>query len=168
MLFGLLENLLSNRRFDFGWSVLFNEKTNLGMGWDWHITFRRSSVCCVLCVQETVRIKLGLITDPEMLSTILGAIRGGLSFTSTRILRACPLHNPNVHLIYCDANNLYGLCQTKKLPCGNYKFVDNAEKVAKDIIANYKPTDSTGYIFKVDLVSWTFSLTSSKKIQFFI
>ena len=110
-----------------------------------------SAAFCVF--KKLSGLNIGLISDPEMLSTILGAIRGGLSFTSTRILRACPLHNPNVHLIYCDANNLYGLCQTKKLPCGNYKFVDNAEKVAKDIIANYKPTDNTGYIFKVDLVS---------------
>ena len=97
--------------------------------------------------------KIGLVSDPRMLSTILSGIRGGMSFVSTRMIRACPKHNPNVHLIYCDANNLYGYCQTKKLPSGNFKFVDNAEKVARDLISNYNPEDDTGYIMKVDLVS---------------
>ena len=125
--------------------------------WEWaeidisHFVGLPSAAFCVF--KKLSGLNIGLISDPGMLSTILGSIRGGLSFTSTRILRACPKHNPNVHLIYCDANNLYGLCQKKKLPCGNYKFVDNPEEVAKDIIENYKPTDSTGYIFKVDLVS---------------
>ena len=46
-----------------------------------------------------------------------------------------------------------GYCQKKKLPSGNFKFVDKPEEVARDIIANYKPEDNTGYIMKVDLVS---------------
>ena len=46
-----------------------------------------------------------------------------------------------------------GHCQKKKLPCGDFKYVNNVEDVAEDIIKNYKPTDKTGYIFKVDLVS---------------
>ena len=46
-----------------------------------------------------------------------------------------------------------GYCQKKKLPSGNFKFVDNPEDVAREIIANSTPEDSTGYIMKVDLVS---------------
>ena len=46
-----------------------------------------------------------------------------------------------------------GYCQKKKLPCGDFKYINNVEEVANDIIENYKPTDGTGYIFKVDLVS---------------
>ena len=46
-----------------------------------------------------------------------------------------------------------GYCQKKKLPSVNFKFVDKPEEVARDIIANYKPEDNTGYIMKVDLVS---------------
>lgn len=34
--------------------------------------------------------------------------RGGMSFASTRIIQACPKHNKNLHLLYIDANNLYG------------------------------------------------------------
>ena len=125
--------------------------------WKWaeidicHFVGLPSAAFCVF--KKLSGLNIGLITDPGMLSTILGAIRGGLSFASTRVLKACPVHDPNVHIIFCDANNLYGLCQTKKLPCGNYKFVDNVEKVAGEILANYKPSDNTGYIFKVDLVS---------------
>ena len=46
-----------------------------------------------------------------------------------------------------------GYCQKKKLPCGDFKYINNVEEVANDIIENYRPTDQTGYIFKVDLVS---------------
>ena len=52
-----------------------------------------------------------------------------------------------------DANNLYGYCQKKKLPSGNFKFIDKPEQVARTIIENYSPEDKTGYIMKVDLVS---------------
>ena len=55
-----------------------------------------------------------------------------------------------------------GYCQKKKLPCGDFKYINNVEEVANDIIENYKPTDGTGYIFKVDLVSWTTSMQSMK------
>ena len=129
--------------------------------WEWaeidiaHFVGLPSAAFCVF--KKLSGLKIGLITDPKMLSTIMGGIRGGLSFTSTRIIKACPQHDPNVHLIYCDANNLYGLCQKKKLPSGNYKYVEDVERVTDDIIANYKATDSTGYISKVDLVSRTLS-----------
>ena len=46
-----------------------------------------------------------------------------------------------------------GHCQQKKLPSGNFKFVDDPEQVAKKIIENYSPEDSTGFILNVDLVS---------------
>ena len=32
----------------------------------------------------------------------------GMAFASTRILQACPKHNKNRHILYVDANNLYG------------------------------------------------------------
>lgn len=125
--------------------------------WQWaeidiaHFVGLPAAAFCVF--KKKSRSKIGLISDTKMLSTVLSGIRGGMSFVSTRVIRACPKHNPNVHLIYCDANNLYGYCQTKKLPSGNFKFVDNPENVAKDLISNYNPEDDTGYIMKVDLVS---------------
>ena len=108
-------------------------------------------------------VTLDLLTEEDKFMFVEDGIRGGISMITHRYAKAnhpdleavgyYDKEKPWCNLLYLDANNLYGLCQTKKLPCGNYKFVDNAEKVAKDIIANYKPTDDTGYIFKVDLVS---------------
>ena len=80
--------------------------------WQWaqidiaHFVGLPSAAFCAF--KKLSRSKIGLISDPRMLSTILGGIRGGMSFVSTRMIRACPKHNPNVHLIFCDANNLYG------------------------------------------------------------
>ena len=125
--------------------------------WQWaeidivHFVGLPAAAFCVF--KKMSKSKIGLISDTKMLSTVLSGIRGGMSFVSTRVIRACPKHNPDVHLIYCDANNLYGYCQTKKLPSGNFKFVANPENVAKDLISNYNPEDKTGYIMKVDLVS---------------
>ena len=53
---------------------------------------------------------------------------------------------------YADANNLYGLCQEKKLPCGNFKFEEIDLEKAMEIISAYDNEDSKGYIFKIDLV----------------
>ncbi len=53
---------------------------------------------------------------------------------------------------YCDANNLYGFCQQRPLPCGNFKFEADPEKIGMDIIERYNDNDKTEYIFKVDLV----------------
>ena len=33
-------------------------------------------------------------------------LSGGLSFIGERIQENCPLHNPNWHSLYADANNL--------------------------------------------------------------
>ena len=75
--------------------------------------------------------KIGLIDNAEILQTVMGGIRGGvycwtnnflylriskknlflspgMAFASTRILQACPKHNKNRHILYVDANNLYG------------------------------------------------------------
>ena len=80
--------------------------------WEWaeidiaHFIGLPSAAFCVF--KKLSGLNVGLISDERMLATILGGVRGGLSFTSTRMIKACPKHNPNVHLIYCDANNLYG------------------------------------------------------------
>ena len=80
--------------------------------WQWaeidivHFVGLPSAAFCVF--KKLSGLKIGLINDEKMLSTILGGVRGGLSFTSTRMIKACPTHDPNVHLIFCDANNLYG------------------------------------------------------------
>ena len=64
--------------------------------------------------------KIGLIEDEEMLSLFMNGIRGGMSFIGNRIIDT-PLGG-DYHTIYIDANNLYGLCQTYKLPYGKFRW----------------------------------------------
>ena len=59
------------------------------------------------------------------------------------------------HTLYVDANNLYGLCQTYKLPCGNFKFRRKYKQLdkTKKLIKKYKMEDDVGYLLEVDLVN---------------
>ena len=62
-------------------------------------------------------VSLELITDIDMYHFVENNIRGGISMITTRYAQAnfptLPVYdasNPHVHLIYLDANNLYGWC----------------------------------------------------------
>ena len=57
----------------------------------------------------------------------------------------------NKHILYLDANNLYGFCMTQYLPHKNFRFLTEEEITEFDIHL----TDSKskfGYILEVDLV----------------
>ena len=91
---------------------------------------------------------LELPTDINIVQFIESGIRGGLSFINTRHLKAV---KPNEKLFYIDANNLYGLAQTCKLPTGNLQFIP--EKRYSHI--NWTTVDTEGnigYILEVDLL----------------
>ena len=105
--------------------------------------------------------KIGLIEDEEMLSLFMNGIRGGMSFIGNRIIDT-PLGG-DYHTLYIDANNLYGLCQTFKLPYGKFKWrkkysgskysnPKNFNKVI-ELIERYDMQDEHGYLLEVDLVN---------------
>ena len=54
-------------------------------------------------------------------------------------------------LIYDDANNLYGWSICKKLPVGDFKWVDDLSMFTQDFIKNYDEESDTGYKFVVDV-----------------
>ena len=54
-------------------------------------------------------------------------------------------------LIYDDANNLYGWSICKKLPVGDFKWVDDLSMFTEDFIKNYDEETDTGYKFVVDV-----------------
>lgn len=126
-----------------------------------------------------------MITEPRMLALVMSGIRGGLSFIGLkRIVDTCPQHNPDKHTIYIDAKNLvshiavktlvsehlnviidsflqYRYCQTFRLPCGNFKYLENPEITSREAINSYIPDCSTRYFLEVDLVGiaikrWTY------------
>ena len=85
------------------------------------------------------------------------SIRGGISQISKRFAKAnnkdCrdydPL-SPISHLIYLDANNLYGWAMLQFLPTHGFRWLTQAE--INYIIIKYSADDSgDGYIFEMDL-----------------
>lgn len=56
---------------------------------------------------------------------------------------------PASYISYLDANNLYGLAMSKKLPYDNFKWHYGGFSAKK--VLNYQDDDDTGYILEVDL-----------------
>ena len=59
----------------------------------------------------------------------------------------------STYLEYLDANNLYEWAMSKKLPVGNFKWVekDDISKFDEEFITNYDKNSGKGYILEVDV-----------------
>ena len=82
------------------------------------------------CLKKT-NIELELITDNHMLLMFEKGIRGGMCQATYRYAKANNKYMNNYdknkessYLEYLDANNLYGWAMSKKLPIGNFKWLD--------------------------------------------
>jgi hypothetical protein len=80
-------------------------------------------------------VQLELLTDIDQHLFIEAGIRGGVSSINHRYAKAnlaqLPGYNPdesNKHLIYWDANNLYGWAMSQSLPTGEYNLFYNSFK----------------------------------------
>ena len=93
----------------------------------------------------------------ELLTDIEKGMRGGISMVSKRYARANnPLiegynsSKPSTHILYLDANNLYGWAMSQPLPIGGFQWVGDCDRLTEAIIKH--PADSReGYILEVDL-----------------
>ncbi len=57
----------------------------------------------------------------------------------------------SAYISYLDANNLYGVSMSCKLPINNFEWI-NGEDINEDIIMNYnEENDDIGYVLEVDL-----------------
>ena len=57
---------------------------------------------------------------------------------------------PSSHILYLDANNLYGWAMSQYLPTSAFRWMDDCQQLAKTIAE--QPDDSPeGYILEVDL-----------------
>ena len=81
------------------------------------------------------KVKLELLSDPDMLPFFEKGIRGGISMISKRYERANNKYmedfNPesfSKFITHLDANNLYGWVLCNSLPIGNFKWM-NKEKI---------------------------------------
>jgi len=71
---------------------------------------------------KITQIEIELISeeDQDILEIVQRSILGGLSQISQRFVEA----GDDLELFFCDANSLYPLCMTFKMPIGEYKFVN--------------------------------------------
>ena len=53
--------------------------------------------------------------------------------------------------MYADANNLYGLAMSKKLPVDGFKWVVDISIFTEDFIKNYDEEGDVGYLLVVDI-----------------
>ena len=102
-------------------------------------------------------VELELLTDYDQHLFIEKGMRGGISMVSKRHAKA---NNPLVegydpkknssHILYLDANNLYGWAMSQALPTGGFRWVTETAQLAH-IIADHPADDPEGYILEVDL-----------------
>ena len=77
---------------------------------------------------KMTKIKLELIQDPDMYIFFEKGIKGGISYISNRYskvnnkyLKSYEPKQESKHIIYLDANNLYGYAISKFLPTSGFK-----------------------------------------------
>ena len=101
---------------------------------------------------------LQLLDDAEMFRMLDNSLRGGICMITKRYARANnprlgALYDPNAlvsHIMYWDANNLYGWAMSQSLPYDEFRWMDEAE--FKDINWKNVPDDGPfGFIVECDL-----------------
>ena len=102
-------------------------------------------------------VELELLTDYDQHLLIEKGMRGGISMVSKRHARAnnpavegYDSEKPNSHILYLDANNLYGRAMSQPLPTGGFRWVEDCDGLAGTI--KDQPADGPkGFILEVDL-----------------
>ena len=104
---------------------------------------------------KMTKVKLELLTDPDMHLMVEDGKRGGISMITNRYSKANNKYmasydesKPSKYIIYLDANNLYGWAMCQSLPTGNFKWIENPEEF--DYI-NINSDSDKGYMLEVDL-----------------
>ena len=79
-------------------------------------------------------IKLELMTDIDMFQFIEKGMHSGVSYITNRYGNANNKYikeynekAPSKHIMYLDANNLYGWAMSQYLPSGNFKWMTDKE-----------------------------------------
>jgi hypothetical protein len=102
--------------------------------------------------------ELDLISDSEMYRMVNGSLRGGISMICKRFSRAnnerlgqiYDENKPVKHLVYWDANNLYGWAMSQFLPMSGFRWMSKIEFEQIDWIT-LKKDSPVGYIIECDL-----------------
>ena len=85
-------------------------------------------------VLKMAKIELELVKDPGMYIFFEKRTRDGICYISNRYskannkyLKSYDLKQKSKHIIYLDANNLYGHAMPKLLPTSGFKWIDSKE-----------------------------------------
>ena len=93
------------------------------------------------CLKKT-NVKLGLLTDYDMLLMVEEGIRGGICHSIHRYAKANNKYmkdydKKSSYIQYLDANNLYGSAMSQKLPANGFNWIKNTSKIDEKFIKNY-------------------------------
>ena len=115
--------------------------TSPGLSWD--------------AMLKMTNIRLNLISDVDMYQFVEKGMRGGVSYIANRYGKANNKYMteydemaPEKHIMYLDANNLYGWAMSQYLPTGGFEWLDVNDFILLD---DYTDTSDKGLILEVDL-----------------
>jgi hypothetical protein len=104
------------------------------------------------------KVELDLMTDCDMYQFFERGIRGGQSVIFKKYAKAnnkyLSDYNPDeksTYISYLDANNLYGVSMSCKLPYGDFEWVKGEDLSINDIMKYNEETDDIAYVLEVDL-----------------
>ena len=90
---------------------------------------------------KKTNVELELLTDNDILLMFEEGIRGGMCQATYWHAKANNYdeNKESSYLVYLDANNLYGYAMSKKLPVGNFKWLDKDDisKFNDELIKKY-------------------------------
>ena len=98
---------------------------------------------------KTTKIKLALIPDPDMYAkrSVISYISNRYGKSNNKYLKSYDPKQESKHIIYLDANYLYGFAMSKFLPTSEFRCIDPKEL---DLI-KYTSSSSKGCVLEVDL-----------------
>ena len=102
-------------------------------------------------------VEIDPLTDQEMYEMIEKGLRGGMCQVSHKEAKAnnkyvgedYDTETPSNYINYLDANNLYGLAMSMKLPIGKLKWIKKI--LTEKMIMDWNENDDNAYILEVDL-----------------
>ena len=109
------------------------------------------------CLKKT-NVKLEVITDYDMLLMIEDGIREGICHAmqcyakaNYKYMNDYNKNKESCYIQYLDANNLYGMTMSEKLPIKGVKWIVDISGIDENFVKSYNKNSNKGYILKVDV-----------------
>ena len=107
------------------------------------------------CLKKA-NVELELITDYNMLLMIKDGIREGICHATQRYAKANNKYMSNYnknkessYIQHLDANNLYGMAMSEKLPIKGFKWMVDISRIDLNFVKSYNKKSGKGYVLKV-------------------